>query len=516
MSKPPPSPLPSFSDSTASTTSAPAPAPLPTAEAIEVLLSPDGYYKYLGIPRPEPDVLGPRLADAAVGGDVGGSGGGGAVDLDLVKRNYRRLSLRHHPDRRTGDAETFRALNRAKVVLSNPKLRREYDLVGLDLDDPDDDADHHHHRHQGSADDGSGKDDAGGENDKSGGEARRADDGAGGGDGGGGKTETVMGHLASATLAAVLQVVVRTGLMGAVSVLISRYIVLVSARFSPLRSAGCVFVECFLRIFMFHPTLCHNLPIASVECVSQQPVECTRRTLSPATIFGHWNAPACRKITTTTECKLKTLPAIGGLSFISYKLYSTLRATMGKNKLTLSMLKDALSPLTIAFGIYCMHRGRRFVVAAAAAAAVASSSSTGIIADNSIAGDGIAVVVEATTAATTYLDWTWTFWFGEALVMSLFISNSIERHSKSLVLAFVVLSLLFTLWLRGRFWRYASILLVEAVIAMVCVLIFPIMEMILESIVEEKMRKVGEKIRAHDRRMRELLTKKKKEQGGSS
>ena len=35
------------------------------------------------------------------------------------------------------------------------------------------------------------------------------------------------------------------------------------------------------------------------------------------------------------------------------------------------------------------------------------------------------------------------------------------------------------------------------------------MEMILESIVEEKMRKVGEKIRAHDRRMKELLRKER-------
>jgi hypothetical protein len=40
------------------------------------------------------------------------------------------------------------------------------------------------------------------------------------------------------------------------------------------------------------------------------------------------------------------------------------------------------------------------------------------------------------------------------------------------------------------------------------------MEMILESIVEDKMRKVGEKIRAHDKRMKELLMKKKKEQSG--
>ena len=41
------------------------------------------------------------------------------------------------------------------------------------------------------------------------------------------------------------------------------------------------------------------------------------------------------------------------------------------------------------------------------------------------------------------------------------------------------------------------------------------MEMILESIVDEKMRKVGEKIRAHDVRMKELL-KRKRQEGGSS
>ena len=172
MAKPPspsPSPSPSSADSAASTTTTAAPpSALPTAEAIEVLLSPDGYYRYLGIPRPAPDVLGPKYQevmgpDTTTAADdvVGGSSNGGTIDLDLVKRNYRRLSLRHHPDRRTGDAETFRALNRAKVVLSNPKLRREYDLVGLDLDDDaDDHIDHHHHHHHGPADGNVGKSDA--------------------------------------------------------------------------------------------------------------------------------------------------------------------------------------------------------------------------------------------------------------------------------------------------------------------------------------------------------------------
>ncbi|KAL3773388.1 hypothetical protein ACHAW5_010994 [Stephanodiscus triporus] len=476
MAKPHPSPSSSSSAAPATTTTTPdsapppPPAALPTAEALEVLLSPDGYYRYLGIPRPEPDVAGLRYreATAASGGannnnnnNNNNDGGGGGIDLDRVKRNYRRLSLRHHPDRKTGDAETFRVLNRAKVVLGNPKLRREYDLVGLDLEDDDDQADDHHHHHGGDNAGGGGgaaaasddHDDVGGggggrsneasgggndSSEKDGGEARhhhrRADDGGSGSGSGSGssKTETVMGHLASATLAAVLQVVVRTGLMGTVSVLISRYTIL-------------------------------------------------------------------------------TLPAMGVLAYISYKLYSALRATLGKNILSLHVMKDALSPLVIAFGIFCMYRGRRFVIV------TSSSSSSGV--DNAIVGDG-AIAGGATTTTTTTiatcLDWSWTFWFGEALVMTLFVSNSFEKQPRALVVAFAVLSLLSSLWLRGRFWRYATVLVLEGVIAMLCVVIFPVMEMILESIVEDKMRKVGEKIRAHDKRMRELLSKKKKEHCGST
>ena len=75
---------------------------------------------------------------------------------------------------------------------------------------------------------------------------------------------------------------------------------------------------------------------------------------------------------------------------------------------------------------------------------------------------------------------------------------------------------LLSLWLRGRFWRYATLLGFEGVIALLVVLAFPVMEMILESIVEEKMRKVGEKIRAHDARMKEILRRKNERQKGGS
>ena len=90
-------------------------APPPT-DAMMELLAPDGYYTYLGISKT------------------------GEVDPDVIKKNYRKLSLKHHPDKRGGDADTFRLLNRAQKVLTTPKLRQQYDNLGLDLDDDDDQA----------------------------------------------------------------------------------------------------------------------------------------------------------------------------------------------------------------------------------------------------------------------------------------------------------------------------------------------------------------------------------------
>ena len=205
---------------------------LPTEEALQILLSPDGYYKYLQITKPTPDAMGLKYqaAMSAGGGDISEGTKGSEIDLDQVKKNYRRLSLKHHPDRKTGDAETFRMLNRAKIVLSNNKLRREYDLVGLDLDDDVDDPDHHTEETHTSSTTGT----------KENGESNKEEEKDSGGSSS--KTETVMGHLASATLAAVLQVVVRTGLMGAVSSIISRYTILVRSYMF------CVYADTLLKI----------------------------------------------------------------------------------------------------------------------------------------------------------------------------------------------------------------------------------------------------------------------------
>lgn len=170
-----------------------------SASALSQLLSPDGYYTYLNIPCPH--LSNPNLnANSAPSKD--GPAQADAVDVDLVKKNYRRLSLKHHPDRRGGDPETFRVLNRAKKVLTTPKLRKQYDMLGLDLIDEDE-----HHADDGNAQDSSPQDGDGsneGEHDSS-------------------SPDTVMSQLASVTLASILQVLVRTALMAAVATVVTRF-----------------------------------------------------------------------------------------------------------------------------------------------------------------------------------------------------------------------------------------------------------------------------------------------------
>jgi hypothetical protein len=116
------------------------------SEALLELLSPDGYYTYLGISKPGSQ--GPATDTSSNGsGSSSGSSNSNAehkpltgssvpgIDEDAVKKNYRKLSLKHHPDKPKGDADTFRVLNRAQRVLMNPKLRQQYDILGIDLDD---------------------------------------------------------------------------------------------------------------------------------------------------------------------------------------------------------------------------------------------------------------------------------------------------------------------------------------------------------------------------------------------
>lgn len=150
--------------------------------ALHILQSPDGYYTYLQIPKPPPATHKSLLSSKKNETDQNEG-----IDKVKIEKNYRKLSLKLHPDRPGGDAETFRMLERAKCVLMSEKLRKEYDLLGLDLEEEE--------NHDG----GDHDDDGDGDGEK------KADSSASG------NPDSVIGHMASATVAGILQLAVRTG-----------------------------------------------------------------------------------------------------------------------------------------------------------------------------------------------------------------------------------------------------------------------------------------------------------------
>ena len=51
--------------------------------------------------------------------------------LDKIKRNYRKLALKYHPDKNPNGEEQFKRIAEAYEVLSDPISRKEYDKTGI-------------------------------------------------------------------------------------------------------------------------------------------------------------------------------------------------------------------------------------------------------------------------------------------------------------------------------------------------------------------------------------------------
>ena len=112
---------------------------------------------------------------------------------------------------------------------------------------------------------------------------------------------------------------------------------------------------------------------------------------------------------------------------------------------------------------------------------------------------------DASSTPVVVAQWTWLFWIGESTVMGMFIFNSIGGSLPGLGLplygAIAIFSILMSLWIRGRFWTYVSILVFQLVLLLLTLMAFPVIEMMLETILNEKLRKVGDKVRAHQKHL---------------
>ena len=167
--------------------------------------------------------------------------------------------------------------------------------------------------------------------------------------------------------------------------------------------------------------------------------------------------------------RLTLFPALGFLAFVAYRVHST----------PIDSSLEILSPFVIGTGMIIMYQ--------------ASSGSW-----STVDADG--------NPSNHFL----LYWLGESMTIFMFTYNSIENKPSMTPVylgSTMVFGILAALWFRGRFRNYAIVLGLEVFLAIFIAVSFPVFEMILEAILNDKLKKVGDKIRAQHKAMERYYQK---------
>lgn len=161
-----------------------------------------------------------------------------------------------------------------------------------------------------------------------------------------------------------------------------------------------------------------------------------------------------------SKYRITLYPAQAFLAFIAYRIFRRSREPGNSTW-------DVSSPILITAGLWAMHSGRI---------------------------PGIGAVASRNWSMTT-----WWFWLGEALVIGVFTYNSASILPKTpvVMIAIALFSALSALYLRGSIWNYATVVGLEVALALLVGIAFPFVEMILDAILNEKLKRVGDRVRAH-------------------
>jgi hypothetical protein len=99
--------------------------------------------------------------------------------------------------------------------------------------------------------------------------------------------------------------------------------------------------------------------------------------------------------------------------------------------------------------------------------------------------------------------WSLRYWIGETLVIAVISYNSLSLlplANPLVVAAIGFLAALAALWFRGNFWNYLITIVFLGFLAILVAFAFPLMELVLDAILQDKLKKVGERVR-HQHKM---------------